>query len=747
MLVRTGDRTTTSSRSYGSELVPVSMVQGSHPGTPSAGLSPVEVLRQVWSQKLVFLVVMGLLSAAVIGSVSLMKDIFSSDGLLMVRLNSVDFSNLPGVIGSSPSGEGLNLVHSEVEILSSEAIARQVVQQLDLSNVPGFIPGPSFLSHLRASVFGQQHQIDPATAARDRTAAAIGQYMKGFSVYNDGKSYIIQVGFSGADGALAQKILNTHIATYLADQDAAKQAILGRAQHWLDGQLGGLETQVATSERDLQSYSAAHHLGRTGGDTVGTHELSNITTQLATAQSDLARKQAYLEALNGLSRQPSAEISNSTVLGSGTIERLREQEGVKAAEVASLEQQFGNNNPIILNARGALEGTRAAIRAEVARMHGAAQSDVGLARANVAALSQSLQQAENQVGGEEDAGVMLAEKQRKLDAARTLYADLLSRSKQVAIQRETQETNVYVVSPPTLPLQASAPRRGLLMALGLCVDAVIAAVAAFGIGTLRSQSTSLETIEYKCDIAGVGTVPEARRGLRRSMLPIGDIMAPMSKFASAIQTLGNSLLHSPIFANPQVIAIASPTSGDGKTLLAACLGRSFAMTGRRVLLIDGDFRKPELARMLAVPTYTGIFDVLEKQLALDAAVKRVDNLALDVLPVEKDVGPFFSHMGADKLDSLIDQARANYDIVLIDTSSMAIVDDSLALIRMADVTVCVARRGVTRHHDIVSMTRRLRSFEIPCAGIILNGVKASRLRLPYWLRSARTSSSRRYFQG
>ena len=722
------------------------MIQAGRLDAPSTGLSPVEMLRQVWSQKLVFAVVLAALSAAVVGSVSTMKDIFSSDALLMVRLNSVDFSNLPSVIGALPSGEGLNLVHSEVEILGSEEIAREVVQQLDLSNVPGFVPGPSLLGRLRASAFGQPHQVDPATAARDRKAAAIGQYMKDFSVYNDGKSYIIQVGVSGTDGALAQKILTTHVATYLADQDAARQAIIGRAEHWIDSQLAGLETQVDASERDLQAYTAANHLSRTGGDTVGTHELSNITTQLGTAQSDLARKQAYLEEINGLSHAPSAEISNSTVLGSGTIERLREQEAVKGGEVASLEQQFGNNNPALLNARGSLAGIRSAIHAEIARMRAAAQSDVGLANANVAALTRSLQQAESHVGGEETAGVMLAEKQRKLDAARTLYADLLSRSKQVAIQRETQEANVYVVSPPTLPLQPSAPRRGLLIALGLCVDAVIAGVVAFAVGTLRSQSTSLETIEYKCDIAGVGTVPEARLRRRRSDVAVSEIMAPMSQFASAIQTLGNSLLHSPTFPNPQVVAIASPMPGDGKTLLTACLGRSFAMTGRRVLLIDGDFRKPELARILGVPAYTGIFDVLDKQLALDAAVKRVDNLALDVLPVEKGVGHFFSHLSAEKLDSLIDQARANYDVILIDTSSMGIVDDSLALIRMADVTVCVARRGVTRHRDIVSMTRRLRGFDIPYAGIVLNGVKTSRYAMPGWLSSTRRSSSRRYFQ-
>ncbi len=668
-----------------------------------------------------------------------MKNLYSSDAMLMVRLNSVDFSNLPSVIGGLPSGEGLNLVHSETQILASEEIAREVVEQLDLSHRPGFLPGPSLLDRARIVLSGSPAPLDPATVERDRMAAAIGQYLKGLSVYNDGKSYIIQIGFSGPDGALAQKILTAHLGRYLQDQDAAKQAIIARAQHWLDNQLRSLEAQVGVDERDLQVYVEAHHLSRTQFGTIGTHELGSMTTQLADAQSDLARKQAYLDEINGTSRHSGADISNSTVLGSSTIQRLREQEGIRFAAVTSLQQQYGSNNPAVLNARGALNGVRAAISAEMARMRAAAQSDVGVAHANVTALTQSMRRTETDVGGEENAEVVLDEKQRKLDVERTLYSDLLSRSKQVAIQRETQEANAYVVSPPTRPLQPSAPRRGLLIALGLCVSAVISGTTAFVIGTFRSRSVSLEAIEQRCGIVGIGNVPTTRTRGRRSGHALCNIMAPLSRFASSIQTLGNSLLHAPAFPNPQVIAVMSPLPGDGKTMLTACLGRSFAMSGRRVLLIDGDFRKPQLARMLCGPAPAGIFEVLEKRVALQAVVKRVDELGMDVLPVETGVVDFFRYFRDDTLNSLLDQARADYDIVLIDTSSLAIVDDSLALMRAADLTVCVARCGKTSYEEISKMTRRLLAFDIPCAGIVLNGTAPAR-------RSARVGATRRYFR-
>lgn len=723
------------------------MNQAGRPGAQEAILSPMEILRQAWSQKLVFIALLALISAVLISTVMAIKDRYSSDALLMVRLNNVDFANVPSVIGGLPSGEGMSLVHSEVEILASEEIARQVVQELDLANVPGFLPEPSFTSKLRGTLFGNGRHADPAIVARDRMAAAVGEYMKDLSVYNDGKSYIIQIGFSGADGALAQRILTVHVAKYLEDQDAAKQAIISRAQHWLDSQLGGLQAQVGASERDLQNYVGANHLNRTSGDTIGTHELGNITTQLATAQSDLARKQAYLDEVNGLSRQSGADISNTTTLGSSTIQRLREQEATKSAEVASLEQQFGNNNPVILNAQGALNGIRAAIHAEMTRMHAAAESDVGLAHANVAALNQSLRQAESQVGGEVNAGVVLAEKQRKLDADRSLYSDLLGRSKQVAIQRQTQEANAYVVSPPTLPLQPSAPRRGLLISLGLCIATVFAGVVAFLVGTLRARSVSLSAVEQKCGINGIGTIPTVRWRRSRSQRAVADIMGPMSKFASSIHTLSNSLSHSPAFPNPQVIAVASALPGDGKTLLTACLGRSFAMSGQRVLLIDGDFRQPDLARVLKVPTSTGILAVLEKQSSLNAAVKRLDELEVDVLPVEKNVGNVFAHLGDDKINALIDQARASYDMILIDTSSMGVVDDSIAWIRTADLTYCVARAGKTPYEAIEQMAKRVQSFGIPCAGIVLNGVGKPRRQTLSRFLPTRAASFNRYFHG
>ncbi len=176
----------------------------------------------------------------------------------------------------------------------------------------------------------------------------------------------------------------------------------------------------------------------------------------------------------------------------------------------------------------------------------------------------------------------------------------------------------------------------------------------------------------------------------------------------------------------KIIVVTSPGIGDGKTTFAVNLATSFAQSGEKVLLIDGDLRKPDIAEMLNLPKGSrGLQDLLfGKEFA--KLVYNTGAVGMDVLAADRrNVSDALDLLGKPRTGECIEQVSADYDHVIIDTPPVLAFSDALLWARMADGVILTSFVDRTSRLDLKEAIERLEQADAKILGTVVNNVKVT----------------------
>ena len=172
----------------------------------------------------------------------------------------------------------------------------------------------------------------------------------------------------------------------------------------------------------------------------------------------------------------------------------------------------------------------------------------------------------------------------------------------------------------------------------------------------------------------------------------------------------------------KVVAISSSIAGEGKTVSTVNLASNLASTGRKkVLLIDLDLRKSDLAKGLRFPSTPGMVELLEGTAGLNEALRFVIEQGLYVIPSGKRVSNPWGLLSGEKFRILLNEVRDQYDVILLDTAPMLPVSDTLVLRDLVDGIVLVHRLGYTPHNLFRQAIEDIGEKKL--LGVLLNGVE------------------------
>jgi polysaccharide biosynthesis transport protein len=172
----------------------------------------------------------------------------------------------------------------------------------------------------------------------------------------------------------------------------------------------------------------------------------------------------------------------------------------------------------------------------------------------------------------------------------------------------------------------------------------------------------------------------------------------------------------------KVVAISSAVAGEGKTTSAVNLSANLATTGRKkVLLIDLDLRKSDLAKGLRFPSTPGLAELLGGSAGLNEVLRFVIAQGLQVIPCGKVVSNPWGLLAGEKFRILLQELRGKYDVILMDTAPMLPVSDTLVLRDLVDGIVLVHRLGHTPHNLFRQALEDIGEKKL--LGVLLNGVE------------------------
>jgi capsular exopolysaccharide synthesis family protein len=288
---------------------------------------------------------------------------------------------------------------------------------------------------------------------------------------------------------------------------------------------------------------------------------------------------------------------------------------------------------------------------------------------------------------------------------------------QAEIDAESIPT-AQVITPAILP---SGPQRSGIVKnglLGLMAGLVIGVGLAFVRDRFDEQVRESADVRGFTGVPSLGAIPVLPESMRYAPFSLVAVHAPETPQADAFRRLRTSVTIAADEANAKVIAVTSSVAGEGKSTVAANLAVTLEQSGRRVLLISADLRRPAVENMLEVPTKPGLVEVLSREVPLEETLHSVGRLT--VLPAGRHHNSATDLLQAPTMRTILEQARTSYDVTVIDTPPVLAVADVLGLASMVDGLILVVAVAETSEAQVADAADQLRASGGTLLGVVLN---------------------------
>lgn len=695
-----------------------------HSGDDTAKIFLIDVLAAIHRNRKLAIIVGALAAALVVAATLCLTPLYQSTASIMLDTRREQVVDMQAVLSNLPSDTFV--VDSEVQVLQSPALARRVVDKLNLENDPEFNaslrPQTIFsipVNALKAAIHDVSLWIGlvPATdvnSASRREESVVQAFEKNLTVTRQGLTYVISIAFYSQDAAKAVRIANAVAETYLEQQKATKAQATHEANVLIQKHVVELQGQVARAEQAVADYKSRNGLLNAVGAPLTEQEISALNTQMATAQAEEAEQAGKLAAARAqLGRGGSDAVGQAA--GSDTIRQLRQQQAELITQEADLSRRYGPKHPALIKVHAQRAALDAAIAAEVHRVISGQQAEASAAASRAGSLRASINQDRKLLALNNAAGVKLAELERDANAVRGVYESFLNRLKQTAAQEDLQDADAKVISRASIPLKPSSPS-WLLAAAAAFVFSLLAAGTAILLREFFDRGVrTAEEAENAVGLPVIAIVPQIAQADPAAYV----VKRPMSDFAESIRNLRTSLFLSRNSAAPKVVAMMSALPHEGKTTTTLALGRQCAESGARVLVIDADMRRRALTAHLGQPAAKGLVELVEGRAPLESCVYRDPLSNAMILPITRtaDAGKdvFFAH----DIGRVFDLLRQHFDIILVDTAPLLPLAEPRVVASHADAIVLLTHWHKTSQTAMQDAARLIRTLDVPIAGLAL----------------------------
>jgi len=699
-----------------------------------------ETLRKLWRHRLLIASCTLVIGSAAVLAAWLMPSYYVSEARVLVGVQSPRLPNVESIVADvSPDAER---VQNEGFILQSRLIAKQVIDQLKLRDNPEFNPElarPSFWARLDlqqlvpASVrnwFDRQTsttKVEPIKEGTgdDRTIDALLGHV---DVSTLGRSHVLSIKADARNPATAAAIANALAERYLEYQRRDKIDQMDRVDKFLLGRVTELREQVNKSDQAVQDYRRSHDLYKGNGSNgnVTAQQLTELNTQLLAAQTAKAEADSRLKEAQELRKGGLNSESVPEVLRSPLIAALKTQQADAERKAAELQATYGARHPSMVNARSEVGNIQVRVGAEIAKIVDGLAREARTADARYQALSQNFESLKKQMGSVNTNSIELEALERDATVNRNLLEAMLLRAKQSTGAEAILQANAKLVS-PAAPAQApSYPPKALIAMLGvaggLMMGITIALLREGGDHTFRRA----DQIESLTGLPVMAMVPQVQG---RGQPAMQVLRQPTSAYSEALRRLHIGVELSDAANSPKTILISSSTPAEGKSVMVASLGRLLASNGKRVLLIDCDWRSPKLHQIFRCSNRDGLASLLvDRTSELENTIHHDALSGVDVMPAGP-WSPRSAHLlSSERMRHLLDALEQHYEFIILDTPPALVTADVLALSRLVEKVVFVVRWGHTRQEAVLEALKQIVDAQGDVAGVVMSRVVSKQYR-------------------
>ena len=519
-----------------------------------------------------------------------------------------------------------------------------------------------------------------------------------------------------------------------------KNEVAERTEEFINGRLEKINAELGNTEGQLESYKKRNGMIDLKANATSafsnadqySQKLSEANTQVAL----LDEMQNYMDNPNNRFQPLPSNVGLNDDAATSLISNYNQL--VQRRNL--LLQSASENSPSVMPLTTQIEDMDRAIRRALKQ----ARRNLDIQRNSVASQYGKYQ---GQVGESPEQERMLTQIGRQQEVKSGLYLMLLQKREENSISLAATADKGKLIDGPALGGKVS-PKSSMILLAALIIALGLPAIIIFLLEFFRYK------IEGHEDVAKLTTLP---------------IIADVAVSTESAKTKGEIVIHEnrnnqmeEIFRSmrtnlqfvlekdEKVVMFTSSISGEGKTFITSNLAVSFALLGKKVLLVGLDIRKPRLADLFEIDDHQhGITNLLVKNTPTWEDIQQQlvpsginNNLTLLMAgPTPPNPSELVSRKS---LDDIFAELRKHYDYILVDTAPVGLVTDTIEIGRVCDATVFVCRADFTPKESIVMINSLHNQKKLPKINIVINGIDMSKKKYGYYYGYGRYGKYGRY---
>jgi capsular exopolysaccharide synthesis family protein len=645
--------------------------------------------------------------------------------------NALDMGDITASLGGGGLGFDEKL-ETQVHILKSKSLAWTVISELRLDKEPTFASGPKFFFFGPLDCSDHPDQIERISP--ECRNAILKKFSKSLTVLTIPRTQAVEITFRNANPTLAREIVNHIASAYTQRTFMTRYEDTMKASNWLSGQMDQLKSKVEESQNKLSKFQKQTGIfGTDENNNLVLSKLDDLSKELTDAEADRILKEAqYRVAQSG-----NPELIG-TIVPDSVLPVLRGQEADLKSQLAQATSEYGPQYPAVIQLGNQLAQVEKSLQKEIAdiqeRFHTDYQVSAGTEKQMRAAFDQQKQMAYDMSEGLDQYGIL----KREVESNNDLYDDLQKKLNEAGVLASLKAATVDVIDLATLPTKPIEPDIPLVLVLSIIFGLGAGIGLAFVAENMDTSIRSSEEIEALTSIPIFGIIPHIKLGRPKPKPQAGETNAegsadpalvtlqrPKSQAAEAFRALRTAILLASAGTPPKTILITSATPEEGKTVTSMNISIVLNQEGRRVLLVDADLRRGTMAVKWNIPKNFGLSGALTgagnwRDVVVD--LPEVPNLFL----LQSGLRPPNSSelLGSTQMHQLLEEWKAEYDHVIIDSAPSLLVTDAVLIAQWVDMVLLVSRIGLTSRIGLRRACELLHTGNANISGIVANDTGA-----------------------
>lgn len=556
------------------------------------------------------------------------------------------------------------------------------------------------------------------------------------------KTDIIELSFKHRDFEIARDVINELCRTYIDYRRDVNAQEITRLVYRFETQIDKLQTELNEKEGDLRQFKEENRMVHLSSETnLLVSKLSDMELELQKTQLQLVETKERLSALNSQISKQEREVVQSITYQDPFQDRLSALE----LELNTLSSEYSQEHFKVKTVKQQIENLKSATVDSISReaasrtmisnpiRQALLQDLINLTIEKAAAETKRIAQEQIIERLNKDLLTLPSLEQRFVYLQRETESQLQTllmlktKYEEAKIRRDSQESDLKILELADTPEIAVSSMKLSSIAIGVLIGIIIGIALAFLLEYLDQSLKDPSDVEKVLELPLLGIVPfmDAEKALVEQNDHSKNLLEPF-------RALRANLKHIASANELKTFIICSAIKGEGKTTLAANLAITFALDGRKVILLDADMRRSQLHTLFGIPKETGFSDYLLSNSTLDEIIKptRFENLFV-ITSGERPNNPA-ELLGTVRFDMMLQEIRNKAEIIIFDSPALLPVSDTLIMAPKMDGCITVVRTLYTPLKAAKQAKNQLRRIGCKLYGAILNGLSHPGRYYPYY---------------